>query len=111
MLIDEHSSEEIWRELWISLASLLRSYTALHGLGSERQVTVKVDLELITARRGENYLVLRRHGQIVTWKLANGRSGVMDFTEAGQLRSRAGLQEMDMAAEQWARDLMRESQQ
>jgi hypothetical protein len=106
MTITAQSSERIWREFWISLASLLRSYTALHGLGSKCQATFEYDEEHITVRRGENYLGLVRLGQIVTWKLSDGSSGAVDFTEAGQLRSQTGLEEMDMAAERWARELM-----
>ena len=29
-------------ELWVSLASLLRSYTAAHGLNGNRQATVEL---------------------------------------------------------------------
>ena len=111
MSVDTRSSEEVWREFWISLASLLRSYTALHGLSSEQQATVVADDKYISVRRGANHLILERLGQIVLWGCTDGRSGAMDFTEEGQLRSRAGLEEMDMAAGRWARDLMRESQQ
>ncbi len=111
MSVDPRSSEEVWGEFWISLASLLRSYTALHGLSSKQQATVVADEKHISVRRGANYLILERFGQIVAWDRKDGRSGTVEFTNAGQLRSRTGLEEMDMAAEQWARDLMRESQQ
>jgi hypothetical protein len=51
--------ERVYVELWVSLASLLRSYTAVHGLNGKRQATVELSEE-----------------------------------------------EMDMAAEAWARELM-----
>ena len=33
---------ELITELWVSLASLLRSYTAAHGLNGNRQATVEL---------------------------------------------------------------------
>jgi len=34
--------EKLYVELWVSLASLLRSYTAAHGLNGNRQATVEL---------------------------------------------------------------------
>ena len=39
--------DALWSELWISLASLLRSYTAAHGLHGNRQARVEADEEVI----------------------------------------------------------------
>ncbi len=99
--------EQLYVELWVSLASLLRSYTAAHGLNGDRQATVELGEERITVRCGDSWLDLRRSGAQVSWKREDGRRGMLELTEAGQLRSGEGEDEMDMAAEAWARELMR----
>ena len=101
-------SEEICAEFWVSLASLLRSYTAAHGLNGNRQATVELGEERILVRCGENWLVLERKGASVNWKREDGSSGMLELTDAGRLRGTAGEEQMDLAAEAWARDLMRE---
>ncbi len=95
-------------ELWVSLASLLRSYTAAHGLNGNRQATVELGAETILVRHAEQWLDLKRSGATVNWKREDGQNGRLELTEAGQLRSETGEEvEMDMAAEAWARELMR----
>jgi hypothetical protein len=99
----------VFSELWVSLASLLRSYTAAHGLNGDRQATVELGEERITARHGDRWLDLQRNGARVAWKREDGRSGMLELTEAGRLRSAksdGGEEELDMAAEAWARELM-----
>jgi hypothetical protein len=96
----------VWRELWVSLASLLRSYTAVHGLNGKRQATVELGEERITVRCGESWLDLQRDGAKVNWQREDGRTGILEFTEAGLLRGDTDEEEMDMAAERWARELM-----
>jgi hypothetical protein len=117
----------LYVELWVSLASLLRSYTAAHGLNGKLQATVELGEERIVVRHGDNWLEIERDGAHVKWSRENGSSGVADFTEFGTLRSvdlrspkardlrhpgseadlqLAGEEEMDMAAERWARELM-----
>ena len=63
--------------------------------------------EKILVRHAEQWLDLKRNGATVIWKREDGQSGTLELTEAGQLRSEAGEEEMDMAAEAWARELMR----
>ncbi|MGA8043757.1 MAG: transcriptional regulator [Terracidiphilus sp.] len=99
--------EQVFAELWVSLASLLRSYTAAHGLNGDRQATVELGEERITVRHGDRWLDLRRTGQQVEWKREDKNCGVLELTEAGRLKSIRGEEEMDMAAEAWARELMR----
>jgi hypothetical protein len=119
-------SEQLYVELWVSLASLLRSYTAAHGLNGKLQATVELGEEEILVRHGDNWLALERNGAHVQWSRENGNSGVVAFTEFGTLRpadprspnardlghpdlgtgAGAGEEEMDMAAERWARELM-----
>ncbi len=99
---------DVFAELWVSLASLLRSYTAAHGLNGKRQATVELGAEHILVRRGDEWLDLRRSGPVVNWKREDGRAGKLEFTQHGQLQGEAGEEEMDIAAEAWAQDLMRE---
>lgn len=104
--------EPVYTELWISLASLLRSYTAVHGLSGNRQAVIESNGVLIRAHHGKKWLELRRSGTSVTWMRENGSSGRLEMTEAGRLRSTStnsmNEEEMDMAAEAWARELMLE---
>jgi hypothetical protein len=106
-------------ELWVSLASLLRSYTAAHGLNGNRQATVELGEKQITVRHGERWLDLERQGAYVTWRREDGTSGSLELTEDGRLRaveprsenpdlghSEEVEVEMDLAAEAWARELM-----
>ena len=103
----ETSREQLYVELWVSLASLLRSYTAVHGLNGDTQATVELGEEQIMVRHGNAWLDLIRNGAQVIWRREDGRRGMIELTEAGKLRSETGEEEMDMAAEAWARELMR----
>jgi hypothetical protein len=101
--------EQLYVELWVSLASLLRSYTAAHGLNGNRQATIELGEERILVRHGDDWLDLKRSGPEVNWQRQDGRQGTLELTEHGRLRERgAGEEEMDMAAERWASELMRE---
>lgn len=93
-------------ELWISLASLLRSYSAAHGLHQNRHAAIAAGEEVITARLGEKWLRIEREGATVIWTRENRSSGKMEFTETGKLRDGINEEEMDLAAEAWARELM-----
>lgn len=101
-LRDEH----LYVELWVSLASLLRSYTAAHGLNGNRQATVELGENEITARHSDKWLNLNRSGAHIAWTRENGTVGTLEFTQEGRLRSAFGEEELDMAAEAWARELM-----
>jgi hypothetical protein len=103
---------QLYVELWVSLASLLRSYTAAHGLNGKLQATVELGEEQIVVRHGDNWLDLKRNGAELSWQREDGRQGKSHFTDHGRLREAgAGEEEMDMAAERWARELMREPEQ
>ena len=101
-----HSSEQLYTELWVSLASLLRSYTAAHGLNGDRQATVELGEGQIMVRHGNAWLDLIRNGPHIVWRREDGRKGLLELTDSGRLRSEAGEEEMDMVAEGWARELM-----
>jgi hypothetical protein len=98
--------EQLYTELWVSLASLLRSYTAAHGLNGIRQAMVELGEEKIVVRHGDKWLELNRTGAQIGWTREDGSTGTMEFTEAGELRSGEEAEEMDMAAEGGARELM-----
>lgn len=100
------SLEQLHTELWHSLASMLRSYTAAHGLNRSQSATVEADEEKIAARHGARWIELRRSGATVAWMRENGESGQLEMTDHGRLRGPAGEEELDMAAEAWARELM-----
>jgi hypothetical protein len=102
----QHLNEQVFIELWVSLASLLRSYTAAHGLNGNRQATVELGENRITVRHAENWLDLERSGASVEWRRSDTSAGVLEMTEAGRLRTAEGEEEMDMVAEAWARELM-----
>jgi|SRR5579859_3390625 len=127
------AGKQLYAELWVSLASLLRSYTAAYGLNGNLQATVELGEEQITVRHGNAWLELARRGARIDWRRDDGRAGVLELTEAGRLRDcdprfqnrdlhptdeelPVGTpdlghpieEEMDMAAEAWARELMHE---
>jgi hypothetical protein len=107
MPVSIHSVEALWEELFGSLASLLRSYTAVHGLHKGIEAAIEFDPHRITASNGKRWLKLERNNNAVTWTRENGTSGVLELTDHGRLRSLLeGEEEMDMAAEAWARELM-----
>jgi hypothetical protein len=100
------SDEHLYVELWTSLASLLRSYTAAHGLHRGHHARVESSEDKITARHGEKQLILTRNHQSVTWTRENGDNGTLGLTENGHLRGLSSEEAMDLAAEHWARELM-----
>ncbi len=93
-------------ELWVSLASLLRSYTAAHGLNRAQQATVELGEDKIMVRHGEKWLALDRNGALIAWKRENGYGGTLELTVHGRLRGPAIEEELDLVAEAWARELM-----
>ena len=99
---------QVYIELWTSLASLLRSYAAVHGLGSSGQAMVELSEERILICCGEKWLNLEREGATVNWKREDGSRGTLELTGAGRLRCATGEEEMDLVAEAWARELMRQ---
>jgi hypothetical protein len=97
---------QLFAELFVSLASLLRSYTAVHGLHTKREAAVESTEDKITVIHNEKWLRLTRNHAILTWMRENGSMGTLELTESGTLRGDNSEEAMDLAAEQWARDLM-----
>jgi len=96
----------VYGEMWRSLGALLRSYTAAHGLGQNRQAAIELDEERIVVRHGGKWLKLVRSHAAVTWMRENGTRGTLELTDHGRLRGASGEEELDLAAEAWARELM-----
>ena len=101
--------EALWTELWTSLTSLLRSYTAVHGLQGSLEADVDFSPNKIMVRHGEKWLSLIRDHATVTWTRENGSNGSLQLNDHGHFVGPEGEQAMDLAAEQWARELMVES--
>jgi len=106
-------SANLYAELWVSLASVLRSYTAVHGLNRKQQATVELGENQIVVRAGERWLKLDRHEAEIIWVREDSTKGLMRFTMEGKLETHVGdkehhdrEEEMDMQAEAWARELM-----
>jgi len=106
-------NQNLWPELWVSLASLLRSYTAAHGLNRKEQATIELGEDQIIVRAGDRWLKLDRHQAEVIWAREDSTRGLMRFTIEGRLETHVGVEdhehkeeEMDMQAEAWARELM-----
>jgi hypothetical protein len=80
----------------------------MHGLHANRQAEIEQTEDKIIVRYGEKQLSLTRNFAILTLTRDNGEMGTLEFTEAGTLRSSAGEEAMDLAAEEWGRYLMQE---
>ena len=108
--LDEAATDApVFAELWTSLASLLRSYTVAHGLHTNRHAAVEHTPGRILVRHRKKWLILTRRNALVTWTRDNGAMGTVELTLAGNLRSASQEQPLDLAAEAWAHDIMRES--
>ena len=89
-------------ELWTSWASLLRSYAAAHGLNSRHHAVVEVGADEITLRVGSRWLrftheeVQDSEGQPFSFTLQEDGTGKMNGVH----------EEMDLAAERLAREMM-----
>jgi len=96
-------TSQLHTELWTSWASLLRSYAAAHGLNSTHHAVVEVSANEITLRVNDRWLRftpsdLQHSGQSPT---------PFTLTEDGNVRiNNAPPEEMDIAAEQFARDML-----
>lgn len=95
------------RELWIALASLLRSYTEAYGVDGNRHALAEAGEARILVCRGKKRLSLERDGAIVIRMRENRSSGRMIDSDASRLCSEIRDEEMDQAAEAWAGELMR----
>ena len=89
-------------ELWTSWASLLRSYTAAHGMNSPHHAVVEVGPEEIILRVDTRWL---RFTHIAVTD-SDGHAKTFSLEEDGTAKLDGVTEEMDMAAERLAREMM-----
>ena len=94
--------DNLHRELWTSWASLLRSYSSLHGLSSTHHAVVEISSDLIVLR------VDTRTLRFTPTSFTGTSGGTQPFSleENGTVNIGAVNQEMDLAAERLAREMM-----
>jgi hypothetical protein len=101
------------RELWSSFVSLIRSYTAAHGLNGTRQAVLEVSADHLLVRAGERLLTIRFDGERGSFVREAGPATDFTFDEHGRVALHSGSEapgnpeEMDMVAERLAREIMR----
>jgi hypothetical protein len=89
-------------ELWTSWASLLRSYAAAHGLNSRHHAVVEVGADEITLRVASRWLRFT-HEQLQD---SDGNHSGFSLQEDGTVKLNGTTEEMDLAAERLAREMM-----
>jgi|SRR6185312_815996 len=96
-------SPQLHTELWTSWASLLRSYAAAHGLNSTQHAVVEVSADEITLRVGTHWLrftaTAMEHDDAPPEVFALNENGTVSIDNAPE-------EEMDFAAERFAREMM-----
>jgi hypothetical protein len=95
------------RELWSSFISLLRSYTAAHGLNGARQAVLEVSEDHVLVRAGERLLTVRFDGARGHWQRESGPATDFSLDEHARVIVAGAVEEMDMVAERLAREIMR----
>ena len=89
-------------ELWTSWASLLRSYAAAHGLNSRHHAVVEVGADEITLRVASRWLRFTHE----TLQDSEGNQTGFRLEEDGTVKLNGIAEEMDLAAERLAREMM-----
>jgi hypothetical protein len=89
-------------ELWTSWASLLRSYAAVHGLNSRHHAVVEVGADEITLRVASRWLRFTHE----TIQDSTGNQSDFSLQEDGTVKLNGIAEEMDLAAEKLAREMM-----
>jgi hypothetical protein len=95
------------RELWASFVSLLRSYSAAHGLNGTRQAVLEVSDDHLLVRAGERLLTVRFDGQHGSFVRETGPTTEFTIDDHGRVIMDGNAEEMDMVAERLAREIMR----
>ncbi len=97
-----HINDRLHRELWTSWASLLRSYSAAHGLNSRHHAVVEVGADEITLRVANRWL---RFTHDLIEDSEDNRS-TFSLEEDGTVKLNGTTEEIDLAAERLAREMM-----
>ena len=91
-------------ELWTSWASLLRSYSAAHGLNSPHHAVVEVGPDEIILRVDTRWLRFT-HNAVAD---SDGHTKTFSLEEDGTAKLSGVTEEMDIAAEHIARQMMQQ---
>ena len=95
---------QLHTELWTSWASLLRSYAAAHGLNAAQHAVVEVSAAEITLRAGSRWLCFTPAAvegtEITPQSFHLNEDGTVTLADQSP-------EEMDLAAERFARELLR----
>jgi hypothetical protein len=89
-------------ELWTSWASLLRSYSAAHGLNSRHHAVVEVGADEITLRVASRWTRFTHE----MFEDSEGHRAGFSLEEDGTVKLDGIAEEMDLAAERLAREMM-----
>ncbi|NYF51474.1 transcriptional regulator [Tunturiibacter gelidoferens] len=89
-------------ELWTSWASLLRSYAAAHGMNSRHHAVVEVGAEEITLRVASRWIRFTHEAL----ESSDGSRSTFKMQEDGTVKLNGIAEEMDLAAERLAREMM-----
>jgi hypothetical protein len=96
-------TSQLHTELWTSWASLLRSYAAAHGLNAKEHAVVEVSADAIILRVGTRWLQFT-HSEVIS---SDGSPLAFALNEDGSVTlAGAPAEEMDMAAERFAREML-----
>jgi hypothetical protein len=112
-IVSGQMDARVARELWNSFVSLIRSYTAAHGLNGSRQAVLEVSVDSLLVRAGERLLTIHFDGERGSWQREAGPATEFTLDEHGRVVLKSGSEgpgnpeEMDMVAERLAREIMR----
>jgi hypothetical protein len=95
-------NDRLHTELWTSWASLLRFYAAAHGLNSKHHAVVEVSADEITLRVTSKWLRFTHE----TIQDSEGNQTGFSLQEDGTVKLNSITEEMDLAAERLAREMM-----
>jgi hypothetical protein len=95
-------NSQLHTELWISWASLLRSYAAAHGLNSNQFAVIEFGADEIVVRFGGKWIRFTQDGL----EKSEGGKAAFALQEDGTVMLNGTIDEMDMAAERVTRELM-----
>ena len=95
-------SERLHRELWISWASLLRSYAAAHGLNSNQFAVIEFGEDEIVVRAGSKWVRFTHEQR----ESSDDSKTSFGLNEDGTVMLDGKMDEMDFVAERITRELM-----
>jgi hypothetical protein len=112
-MVSGQMDARVARELWNSFVSLIRSYTAAHGLNGTRQAVLEVSVDSLLVRAGDRLLRIRFDGERGSFERETGPVTEFTLDDHGRLALEGGAEgpgnpeEMDIVAERLAREIMR----